>query len=72
MIARRRIRGERNHERFNCDLLASSVHSRRQWSQQRQLISASFGQTTGLRLDTRNLQRGQRGLVLDFVIVAMR
>src|SRR5262249_43794890 len=33
---------------------ASSAHSRRQWSQQMQLISASFGQTTGLRLDSRN------------------
>jgi hypothetical protein len=61
-----------NHERFSGALLASSAHSRRQWSQQRQLISASFGQTTRLRLDTRSLQRGQRGLVLDFVIVAMR
>jgi putative tryptophan/tyrosine transport system substrate-binding protein len=30
--------GERNHERFNCDPLASSAHSRRQWSQQTQLI----------------------------------
>src|SRR5215475_13872718 len=48
------ICGERNHERFNCDPLASSAHSRRQWSQQMQLISASFGQTTGLRLDSRN------------------
>jgi len=51
--------GERNHERFNCDPLASSAHSRRQWSQQTQLILASFGQTTGLSLDSRNLQRGQ-------------
>ena len=42
------------HERpftgdLNCDPLASSAHSPRQWSQQTQLMSASFGQTTGLR-----------------------
>ena len=30
----RAICGERNHERFNCEPLASSAHSRRQWSQQ--------------------------------------
>src|SRR5262249_35328670 len=41
------ICGERNHERFNCDPLASSAHSRRQWSQQTQLISASLGRRPG-------------------------
>jgi hypothetical protein len=37
-IARRRICGERNHERFDCEPLASSAHSRRQWSQQVQRL----------------------------------
>jgi hypothetical protein len=35
---RRRICGERNHERFNCEPWASSAQSRRQWSQQVQRL----------------------------------
>jgi hypothetical protein len=34
----RRICGERHHERFNCEPLASSAQSRRQWSQQVQRL----------------------------------
>ena len=55
--------GERNHERFNCEPLASSAQSRRQWSQQVQRLPALFGQALA-GLDCRSLQRGQRG-VLD-------
>jgi len=62
-IARRRICGERNHERLNCEPLASSAHSRRQWSQQVQHLSALPGQATLARLDCRSLQRGQRGVL---------
>ena len=61
-IARRRICGERNHERFNCEPLASSAHSRRQWSQQVQRLSALLGQALA-GLDCRSLQRGQRGVL---------
>jgi hypothetical protein len=56
------ICGERNHERFNCEPLASSKQSRRQWSQQVQRLSV-YGQASLVRLDCRSLQRGQRGLV---------
>jgi hypothetical protein len=42
--------------------LASSAHSRRQWSQQVQRLSALLGQALA-GLDCRSLQRGQRGLV---------
>ena len=59
---RRRICGERNHERFNCEPLASSAHSRRQWSQQVQRLSAVLGQALA-GLDCRSLQRGQRGVL---------
>jgi len=58
----RRICGERNHERFNCEPLASSAHSRRQWSQQVQRLSALLGQALA-GLDCRSLQRGQRGVL---------
>jgi len=61
-IAGRRICGERNHERFNCEPLASSKQSRRQWSQQVQRLSALFGQALA-GLDCRSLQRGQRGVL---------
>ncbi len=37
------ICGERNHERFNCEPLASSAHSRRQRSQQVQRLLALLG-----------------------------
>jgi hypothetical protein len=53
---------ERNHERFNCEPLASSAHSRRQWSQQVQGLSALLGQALA-GLDCRSLQRGQRGVL---------
>jgi hypothetical protein len=59
---RRRICGERNHERFNCEPLASSAHSRRQWSQQVQRLPALLGQALA-GLDCRSLQRGQRGVL---------
>jgi hypothetical protein len=59
---RRRICGERNHERFNCEPLASSAHSRRQWSQQVQRVSALLGQALA-GLDCRSLQRGQRSVL---------
>jgi hypothetical protein len=52
----------RNHERFNCGPLASSAHSRRQWSQQVQRLSALLGQAQA-GLDCRSLQRGQRGVL---------
>src|SRR5262245_21458910 len=61
-IAGRRICGERNHERFNCEPLASSAHSRRQWSQQVQRVLALLGQSLA-GLDCRSLQRGQRGVL---------
>jgi hypothetical protein len=54
--------GERNDERFNCEPLASSAHSRRQWSQQVQRLSALLGQELA-GLDCRSLQRGQRGVL---------
>jgi len=54
--------GERNHD-FNCEPLASSAQSRRQRSQQVQRFSALPGQATLARLDSRSLQRGQRGLL---------
>ena len=59
---RRRICGERNHERFNCEHLASSAHSRRQRSQQVQRLSALVGHALA-GLDSRSLQRGQRGVL---------
>jgi hypothetical protein len=59
---RRRICGERNYERFTCEPLASSAHSRRQWSQQVQRLSAVIGQALA-GLDCRSLQRGQRGIL---------
>jgi hypothetical protein len=55
------ICGERNHERFNCEPLASNAHSRRQRSQQVQRLSALLGQALA-DLDRRSLQRGQGGL----------
>jgi len=61
-FARRRICGERNHERFNCEPLASSAQSRRQWAQQVQRLSALLGQAIA-GLDCRSLQRGQRGVL---------
>jgi len=60
--ARRRICGERNHKRFNCEPLASSAQSRRQWSQQVQRLSALLGHAPA-GLDCRSLQRGQRGIL---------
>src|SRR5215468_760426 len=54
--------GERNHERFNCEPLASSAHSRRQGSQQVQRLPALLGQALA-GLDCRSLQRGQRGVL---------
>jgi hypothetical protein len=51
-----------NHERFNCEPLASSAHSRRQWSQQVQRVSALLGQALA-GLDCRSLQRGQRSVL---------
>ena len=59
---RRRTCGERNHEHFNCEPLASSAHSRRQWSQQEQRLPALLGQALA-GLDCRRLQRGQRGVL---------
>ena len=53
---------ERNHERFNCEPLASSAHSHRQRSQQVQRLSALLGQALA-GLDCRSLQRGQRGVL---------
>jgi len=50
------------HECFNCEPLASSAHSRRQWSQQVQRLSALLGQALA-GLDCRSLQRGQRGVL---------
>ena len=54
--------GERNHECFSCEALASSAQSRRQKSQQMQRLSALLGQALA-GLDCRSLQRGQRGVL---------
>jgi len=56
--SRRRICGKGTHERFNCEPLVSSAHSRRQWSQQVQCLSALLGQALA-GLDRRSLQHGQ-------------
>src|SRR5262249_45752770 len=53
-----------------CEPLASSAHSRRQWSQQVQRLSALPGQATPARLDCRSLQRGQRGLSAELFFIA--
>src|SRR5262245_45301648 len=54
--------GERNHECFNCEPLASSAHSRRQRSQQLLRLAVLLGQALA-GLDCRSLQRGQRGVL---------
>jgi len=54
--------GKRNHERFNCEPLALSAQSRRQWSQQVQRLRALLGQALA-GLDSRSLQYGQRGVL---------
>jgi hypothetical protein len=61
LCSRRLICGERNHERFNCEPLASSAQSGRQWAQQAQRLPALLGQAKGL--DCRSLQRGQRDVL---------
>jgi len=54
--------GKCNHERFNCEPLASIAHSRRQWAQQAQRLPALLGQAKA-GLDCRSLQRGQRDVL---------
>jgi hypothetical protein len=56
------LMNERDHERFNCEPLASSAHSRRQRSQQVQRLAALLGQALA-GLHCRSLQRGQRGIL---------
>src|SRR5262249_29802673 len=57
---------ERDHERFNCEPLASSAHSRRQWSQQVQRLSALPGQATPARLDCRSCSADNEVLAPNF------